>query len=184
MHGYVQLVVLGDDATSIEYVRDPGGSIGTTTVEDRLPETLPGEFDQGMVGGYGVLTEHQGSVHTLEMGVRQYVPGLGRFLSVDPVSAGAGRACPPPTPGRRFSHGCGGTRRGRGGALKCFRRSSMRAKPTRVSMRSSTSSPRRSPIWSARRASLASNRRSWRTVAPNRAPRMTTTLEMRSEERV
>ena len=64
------------------------GCIGTNTADDAVADTSPGAADQAWAGGAGKLYEHGGDIATIEMGAREYLPGLARFLQTDAVLGG------------------------------------------------------------------------------------------------
>ncbi|RKR75877.1 PA14 domain-containing protein [Frondihabitans australicus] len=69
---------------------DPStGQIGTTTADSSVPkDTATTGTERGWAAGAGKKTTTALPIESIEMGDRQYVPLLGRFLSVDPIAGG------------------------------------------------------------------------------------------------
>ncbi|UAJ77810.1 hypothetical protein IT072_10855 [Leifsonia sp. ZF2019] len=92
-HGDVVITTDGTGARQGQLAQyDPFGNpvesatrlIGTQGADDTVLANAPQGATYGWEGSNQKLYEHEGTIDTIEMGSRQDVPLLGRFLSVDP----------------------------------------------------------------------------------------------------
>ncbi|WP_378741085.1 PA14 domain-containing protein [Nocardia brasiliensis] len=94
IHGDILFTADGTAArTGALHLYDPYGQNidpATGAIGDiPIPATAEGGMDFGYLGQHTVPVEHIASQQALEMGVRTYLPILGRFLQVDPISGGS-----------------------------------------------------------------------------------------------